>query len=201
MMLTFSARAGALGRRIGPRIPMTLGPAIMAVGLVLMTRIEPGATYWGAVFPALMVLAAGLCLTVAPLTATALASVDDHHAGVASGVNNAVARTGGLVAVAVIPIIAGFQAGGDVAPDALVSGFHKVSVAAALGMAIGSVLSWLFVRSDVLAPSAERLSPAEGTVTAEAACTYHCAADAPPLAPDECPPEHHAPVADVGASR
>ena len=179
VMLLFSARAGGLARRIGPRIPMTAGPSVMAVGLVLMTRIAPGTTYLGAAFPALLVFAAGLALTVAPLTATALASVDDHRAGVASGVNNAVARTGGLVAVAVIPLVAGFRANGAVSPGTLVAGFHRVSLAAAACMVVGALLSWAFVRSDVLAP-APGAEP-------EAPCTFHCATDAPPLAPDERP--------------
>jgi EmrB/QacA subfamily drug resistance transporter len=192
MMLLFSARSGALARRIGPRVPMSVGPAIMAGGLVLMTRIEPGATYVGAVLPALLVLSSGLALTVAPLTATALASADPQHAGVASGVNNAVARTGGLVAVAVVPLIAGFRSAGAVAPTALVTGFHRVSVAAAVAMGIGAVLSWAFVRDDVLVegPGGE-VEPGGEPAGEPARCTYHCAADAPPLAVDECPDARH----------
>lgn len=150
VMLTFSARAGALARRIGPRIPMAVGPAVMSLGLLLLTRVNPGATYATSTLPALVVLAAGLATTVAPLTATALASVDEHQAGVASGVNNAVARTGGLLAVAVIPIVAGFRAGSQVPPAVLVTGFHRVAVAAAVSMAVAAALAWVFISSDVL---------------------------------------------------
>ncbi|MCU1497327.1 MAG: transrane efflux protein [Acidimicrobiales bacterium] len=183
VMLTFSARAGGLARRIGPRIPMALGPLVMAGGLVLMTRIEPGRSYQASVLPALLVFSAGLALTVAPLTATALAAADARHAGLASGVNNAVARTGQLLAVALIPILAGFGAGQAVAPGALLEGFHRVVLYAAGAAAVAGALSWAFIRADVLeAPPAQVAEPAE-----PARCTYHCGADAPPLAPDEHP--------------
>ena len=82
---------------------MTVGPVLIAAGLLLMVRIEPGTAYATAVLPALLVFSAGLTLTVAPLTATVLAAVEPDHAGVASGVNNAVARAAGLVAVALCP--------------------------------------------------------------------------------------------------
>ncbi len=94
MMLLFSARAGAIAQRIGPRIPMTVGPLLCAAGFALLTRVEPGVSYVSGVLPGILVFATGLTLTVAPLTTTALSSVAAHLAGVASGVNNAVARTG-----------------------------------------------------------------------------------------------------------
>jgi EmrB/QacA subfamily drug resistance transporter len=107
LMLLLSARAGALSARIGPRLPMTVGPLVCAVGLVLLSRIGPGASYLANVLPAVVVLGLGLCTTVAPLTATALAAAQDENAGVASGVNNAVARTAGLLAIAVLPLVSG----------------------------------------------------------------------------------------------
>ena len=102
-MLLLSARSGALAQRIGPRWPMTIGPLVVAVGMALLGRVEPGTTYWATVFPALIVLGLGLSLTVAPLTATVLGAVDDSHAGIASAINNSVARIAGLLAVAVLP--------------------------------------------------------------------------------------------------
>jgi EmrB/QacA subfamily drug resistance transporter len=111
LMLLLSARAGALGQRIGPRIPMTAGPLACAVGLVLMSRIGPGASYPTAVLPAVIIFGLGLTLLVAPLTATALGALDDKYAGIASGVNNAVARAAGLLAVAVLPLAAGLGSG------------------------------------------------------------------------------------------
>lgn len=160
VMLAFSARAGGLARRIGPRIPMTFGPLVMASGLALMVRIEPGTSYVETVFPALVVFSGGLALTVAPLTATALAAADARHAGLASGVNNAVARTGQLLAVALIPILAGFQAGEAVAPTTLLDGFHRVVLIAGAAVAFAGALSWAFIRADVLeAPAAEGALP------------------------------------------
>jgi len=107
LMLLLSARAGALAERIGPRIPMSVGPLVCAVGVVLLAGVGRGATYAADVLGGVVVFGLGLSLTVAPLTATALASVEDRHAGIASGVNNAVARAAGLMAVAILPLAAG----------------------------------------------------------------------------------------------
>ena len=93
-MLLLSARAGALAERIGPRTPMTSVPCSSPAALLLMSRIDADSTYVTDVLPGIVVFGLGLALTVAPLTATALGAVSDEHAGVASGVNNAVARTG-----------------------------------------------------------------------------------------------------------
>jgi EmrB/QacA subfamily drug resistance transporter len=111
LMLLLSARAGALGQRIGPRIPMTAGPLVSAAGLIGMSRIGPGSSYLTDVLPPVIIFGLGLCLLVAPLTATALGAVHDRHAGVASGVNNAVARAAGLLSVAVLPLAAGIGTG------------------------------------------------------------------------------------------
>jgi hypothetical protein len=156
---------------------MTFGPAIIAGGLLLMTRIEPGRSYVDAVLPAVLVFAAGLALTVAPLTATVLAAADAAHAGVASGVNNAVARVGGLLAVAAIPIVAGFSPTRTVEPAALVDGFHMVLVGAAILVAIGALLALAGIRSNVL----HHATPDDATPIDERRPNYHCAADAPPL--------------------
>ena len=107
LMLALSPRAGALAQRIGPRWLMTVGTAICAVGMLLMTRIGVNASYVTDVLPAVVVFGLGLSMTVAPLTATVLASADVRHAGVASGVNNTVARAAGLLAVAGLPAIVG----------------------------------------------------------------------------------------------
>ncbi|WP_461030560.1 MFS transporter, partial [Streptomyces sparsus] len=96
LMLTLSARSGALGLRTGPRLPLTVGPLLCAAGMLLMLRVGPGASYGRDVLPALVVLGLGLVLLIAPLTATVLASVPVARAGLATGVNNAVARAAGL---------------------------------------------------------------------------------------------------------
>ena len=119
LMLLLSARAGALAQRIGPRLPMTLGPVVTAGGVLLLARVGWGASYVRTVLPAVVVLGLGLALTVAPLTATALGSIDERHAGIASGVNNAVARAAGLLAVAALPLVAGLGAGALTDPATL----------------------------------------------------------------------------------
>ena len=178
IMLTFSAKAGALAQRVGPRWPMTIGPGVIAGGLLLMTRIEPGRSYATAVLPAVLLFSAGLALTVAPLTATVLAAADASHAGVASGVNNAVARVGGLLAVAAVPLVAGFSPVHGVSADELVDGFHTTLLCAAVLVAIGAVVSFAGIRSNVLHVA----TPDDPTLIDERPPSYHCGADAPPLA-------------------
>lgn len=178
IMLIFSARAGALAQKIGPRWPMTVGPLAVAGGLVLMTRIEPGRSYASGVLPGVLLFSAGLATTVAPLTATVLAAASDEHSGVASGVNNAVARVGGLLAVASVPIIAGYHPGQPVTPGLLVSGFHTTVVAAALLVALGAVIACFGIRTNVLSHG----TPDDATPIDDREPCFHCATDAPPLA-------------------
>jgi Kef-type K+ transport system membrane component KefB len=123
---------------------MTLGPLIVAAGTALFARVEPGTTYWETTFPAAVVLGAGLALTVAPLTATVLAAVDDNHAGIASAVNNAVARIAGLLAVAVLPAAAGL-AGAGAGLD-LDDGFGRAMLISAALAAAGGVIAFFTIR-------------------------------------------------------
>ncbi|HEU4426077.1 MAG TPA: DHA2 family efflux MFS transporter permease subunit [Pilimelia sp.] len=109
LMLVGSARAGALANRIGPRLPLTVGPLLGVVGVLLLRRVEPGASFWWEVLPAMTIFGIGLTLIVAPLTAAVLACVPDRFAGVASGVNNAAARVGGLLAIAALPLLVGLS--------------------------------------------------------------------------------------------
>jgi EmrB/QacA subfamily drug resistance transporter len=154
IMITFSARSGRLADRIGPRIPMTLGPAISAAGVLLMLRIGPGATYLADVLPAATVFGAGLALTVAPLTATVLDAAGAQHAGAASGVNNAVARTAGLLAVAAIPAVAGIGDYTDAA--AFDRGFRVAMMIVAALLGLGAVVAAVLIRS---APVAGQAAP------------------------------------------
>ncbi|MEU5942100.1 MFS transporter [Micromonospora sp. NPDC047548] len=112
LLLLGSARAGALSARIGPRLPLTVGPVIAAVGLLLLRRVAPGASYWVDVLPGVTLFGLGLTLVVAPLTASVLAAVADRFAGVASGFNNAASRVGGLLAVAALPLLVGLAGTG-----------------------------------------------------------------------------------------
>ena len=131
VVLALSARAGRLAQRTGPRLPMTAGPIVAGLGLFLASFISPGDPYVTSVLPAVVVLGLGLACTVAPLTAAVMAAVDEGHVGVASGFNNAVARVGGLLAVALLPAVAGL---GGVDPGG--PGFHA-GVARALRIAAG----------------------------------------------------------------
>ena len=125
-MLALSSRAGELAERIGPRLPMTVGPALSAVGTLLLLRIDEDASYVADVLPGVALFGLGLAATVAPLTTTVLAAAPDRHAGLASGVNNAVARTAGLLAVAALPVVVGLNAAyGD--PAAEIAAFHRAA--------------------------------------------------------------------------
>lgn len=178
IMLALSARSGALAQRIGPRIPLTLGPLVIAAGLMLMTRISPGDGYIGAVLPAVIVFGLGLALVVAPVTATVLAAADDRYAGIASGVNNAVSRVGGLLAVAVLPLIAGLTGEKFYDPSAMTSGFHTAMIVCAALSAVGGVFAWLTISAEVLHDE-EPAGPPDGLP--ERVETYSCSVDGTPL--------------------
>lgn len=138
LMLALSARGGALGARIGPRIPMTVGPLLAGAGMALLAGIGVGTGYVTGVLPGVLLVGAGLVLTVAPLTATALSAAPDHLAGVASATNNAVSRVAGLLAVAVLPLVAGVGAGlSD--PDVLADA-HPVAMLTCAGLMVGGAL-------------------------------------------------------------
>jgi EmrB/QacA subfamily drug resistance transporter len=178
LMLLLSARAGGLAQRIGPRWPMTAGTAICAVGLLLLTRIGAHASYLADVLPAVIVFGLGLSLTVAPLTATVLASADVRHAGVASGVNNTVARAAGLLAVAGLPALVGLTSAAYRSPTAFGSSFRTAMVVCAVLLACGSVLSALTIDNSVLRAAPDRPVP-------EPECKVNCAVGGPPLEPSQ----------------
>jgi EmrB/QacA subfamily drug resistance transporter len=145
LMLLLSARVGDLAQRTGPRSLMTIGPVVAGVGLWLLAGIEPGDSYVTGVLPGVLVFAAGMTLTVAPLTATVMSSVDSHHLGVASGTNNAVSRLAGLLAVAVFPWVAGIATLSD--GEELQDGYP---IALRLGGAlcvIGGAIAFATIRS------------------------------------------------------
>ena len=176
LMLTLSSRSGALAARIGPRLQMTVGPLLVALGTLLMVRIEPGASYVADVLPGVLVMGLGLATVVAPLTATALSAVDDRHAGVASGVNTTVARAAQLAAVAALPIAAGITGEAYLDPDLLTTGFQRAMVITAALAALGGVLAAILVRN----PERVEAEPVPGAATG-----WFCGVEGPPL--DTCP--------------
>ncbi|KGN40256.1 MFS transporter [Knoellia aerolata] len=140
-LMFLSSRAAQLSERIGPRIPMALGPVICAAGVLLLLPAGRGATWW-TVLPGLVVFSLGLALLVSPLTATVLAAAPDRYAGVASGVNNAVARAGSLLAVAALPALVGLSGDDYLDPTAMTSGFRAAMVICAGLLTVGGVVSW-----------------------------------------------------------
>jgi EmrB/QacA subfamily drug resistance transporter len=181
LMLTLSGYAGSLSERIGARIPMTIGPLLMSCGFLLMLRIKPGAGYVSAVLPAIVVLGLGLVSTVAPLTATVLSSVEDHHAGIASGVNNAVARSAQLMAVAAIPLAAGITGDAYRDPVAFSNGFRTAMWISASLSAAGAVLA--FVTLAERRPTGPK--PPKPVLVASGTHHRYCALESPPLS--SCP--------------
>jgi EmrB/QacA subfamily drug resistance transporter len=105
IMFALSPWAGGLVARTGPRLPLTVGPVIAAIGVGLFARGGTGGSYWSFVFPAVVLLGIGMTITVSPLTTTVMGAVETHRAGVASGINNAVARIAGLLTIAVFGVL------------------------------------------------------------------------------------------------
>jgi EmrB/QacA subfamily drug resistance transporter len=168
LMLLFSARSAALAQRIGPRPQMTLGPLVCAVGVLAMSRLGQGSTYLTGVLPAVTVFGLGLAISVAPLTAAVLAAADEHRAGIASAVNNAVARAGGLLAVATLPLSAGITGDDYEHPATFTPGFRLAMLECAGLLVLAGVLAWLFVRTRAeQCPRPQR--------------PHSCPVDAPPL--------------------
>jgi MFS family permease len=156
VMLLLSARAGRLAQRIGPRLPMSAGPLLAAVGLALLVRIGADASYLADVLPGVLVFALGLSLTVAPLTSTVLAAAPAEHAGVASAVNNDVARVAGLLAVAVLPVAAGISGADALDPAVFGDGFKVAVLLAAALCALGGLIALATIRRPGAVPAEQR---------------------------------------------
>ncbi|MEW1646456.1 MFS transporter [Streptomyces sp. NPDC091219] len=170
LMLLFSARSGELAQRIGPRIPLTVGPLLCAAAMLMMLRVGRDASYLADVVPALLVMGTGMVTLVAPLTATVLASVDTARAGLASGINNAAARAAGLIAIAALPLLAGMGPDAYRSASAFDHAFDRAMLWCAGVLVVGSVLAYATVRR-----------PAPGCRRPE--CLTHGSITAPPLEP------------------
>ncbi|WP_105973025.1 MFS transporter [Streptomyces geranii] len=149
LMLLLSARSGELAERIGPRLPLTVGPLVCAAGMLLMLRVGAGASYVTDVLPAVLVLGVGMVTLVAPLTATVLASVGTERAGLASGVNNAAARAAGLVAVAALPLVTGMGEEAYRSGAVFDGAFRRAMVVCAGVLVAGAVVAFATVRRPV----------------------------------------------------
>jgi hypothetical protein len=170
---------------------MTLGPVVCAAGLLVMLRIGPGASYLTDVLPGVAVFGLGLAIMVAPLTATALAAAPDEHAGLASGVNNAVARAAGLIAIAVLPAVAGIGGEDYTVPAAFDDGFQTSLYVAAGILLVGALIAATTISNDTLADTPpDTTAPSDTTAPAapdqphpveHGHAVSHCAMGAPPL--------------------
>jgi Na+/melibiose symporter-like transporter len=145
LLLVGSARAGALSARIGPRLPLTVGPVVAALGLLLLREVDPGASYWRDVLPGVLLFGAGLTLVVAPLTASVLAAVEDRFAGVASGFNNAASRAGGLLAVASLPLLVGLSGTGYEQKAALTDAYRGAMLWCAGLLVAGALMAAVLI--------------------------------------------------------
>jgi EmrB/QacA subfamily drug resistance transporter len=143
LLLLLSPPAGKLASRIGYRLPMTIGPIATGAGLALLSGIARGSSYVAAVLPGIAVLGVGLAATVAPLTTAVVAGAEERHAGIAAAVNNAVARIAGLLAVALLPLLAGLAA---TDPESLAAGFPRAMWICAAVCAAGGLVALATLR-------------------------------------------------------
>ena len=170
IMLVFSARSGQFSARIGPRLQMSVGPVLVGAGLALLARATTPGSYWVQVFPAVVLFGAGLAVTVAPLTSTAMGAAPAEQAGIASAVNNTVARAAGLFAVALLPALAGLSGAAGLMPAELAEGFRTAVYIAAATSAAGGLVAVLTITNPRRIPGGR---PAGGFLPLWA--------DAPPL--------------------
>ena len=170
MMLVLSSSSGALAQRIGPRLQLTAGPLVVAVGLLMLSRIDENASWVTDVLPGAIVFGIGLVTLVAPLTATVMAAADPDHVSVASGVNNAIARAANLTALAVIPVVSGLTAANG--PAEITHAFRTGLLITAAVSAAASPLAYFGLGEHTSAPRTAR--------------RVHCNLDGAPLQPDHC---------------
>lgn len=172
LMLSLSSKAGDIAQRHGARLPLTVGGVLIAAGLLLFARIERGDAYVWSVLPGIVVFGLGLSATVAPVTTAVLAAADERRAGAASGINNAVARTAQLLAVALIPWVAGLSGEQINQPAALAAGFPRAMIVLGATALLGAAVAWKTIASGPI--RRRRVEEAPGR------CYRHCSVDAPP---------------------
>lgn len=141
IMILFSSRVGALAGKYGSRLFMTIGPLVMGAASLLLLTVSKNFNYWWQVLPYVVVFGVGLTLTVSPLTAAILGSIESERSGIASAVNNAVSRVAGLLVIAMLATLIGGQL--DLA------GFHRGAIATAVMMLVGGLVSFAGIRRSV----------------------------------------------------
>jgi EmrB/QacA subfamily drug resistance transporter len=172
VMLAFSGWSGTLAGRIGPRLQMSVGPVVVGAGLALLALTgRAGGSYLTEALPGVLVFGLGLAITVAPLTATALSAAPPEQAGIASAVNNDLARAGGLIAVAVLPAAAGISGAAYLDPARFATGFRTAAFLGGALCVLGGVLAVLAIRNP----------PPPAPAAPRPRSTSHCGLEAPPL--------------------
>jgi hypothetical protein len=146
VMLVLSSRSGALAARIGPRLPLSAGPVLCGLGVLLLRRVGEGTGYLTGLLPGVMVFAFGLVLLVAPLTSSVLAAAPDRYAGIASGINNAIARTGSLLAVSALPAAVGVTGADYEQAAAFDAGYQRAMLMCAVLLFAGGLVAFLGLR-------------------------------------------------------
>jgi EmrB/QacA subfamily drug resistance transporter len=135
LMTSLSPTMGGLAARLGPRVPLTIGPFVVGIGMALGMLVTEHSSYWTGPFPMILVMAIGMTVAVAPLTSSVLGSVEEHHVAMASGFNSAVARTGGLIATALLGSVLSSEG------EQLFAGFHIAMYVSAVVAALSSVIA------------------------------------------------------------
>jgi EmrB/QacA subfamily drug resistance transporter len=146
VMLLFSSRSGAFAARFGPRLPLSVGPVLCGVGTLLLSGVGEDTGYFTGVLPGMLVFSAGLVLLVAPLTASVLAAAPDRYAGIASGINNAVARTGSLLSVSALPAVVGIVGADYENASVFAAGYQQAQLICAVLLFVGGLVGFVGLR-------------------------------------------------------
>lgn len=148
IMLVLSPIAGRASARVGPRVLMTVGALIAAAGMILCARVQPGASYLTTILPAIVIFGIGLSILVAPLTSAVLSAVKESETGIASGINNAVARLAGLIATAALPLAAGIGGAATLEGPEFAAGYGRAMLICAGLCAAGALVAFATVRGE-----------------------------------------------------
>ena len=148
VMLALSSRSGALAARIGPRLPLSIGPVLCGVGTLVLRGVDEDTGYLTGVLPGVLVFSLGLVMLVAPLTSSVLAAAPDRYAGIASGINNAVARTGSLLAVSALPALVGIGGADYQQAAVFAAGYARAQLICAVLLFAGGAIAFVGLRDE-----------------------------------------------------